>query len=337
METGAVSARPEVLVTENIAGPAMNELMRRLAVRFEPEMWCAPDKIHRALSGCRALIVRNQTRVDGKLFASAPELEVVGRAGAGLDNIEIEAANAAGVVVVSTPDQNSISVAELTIAMMLWLARGVGAADRHTRKGGWERHRFVGTELYGKTFGVAGLGRIGFLTAVRARALGMNVLAHDVCISADSVAVVETQAKLVEVDELFAQSDFISCHMPLTPKTRGFFTYERFCQMKPGAFFLNLARGEVVVESGLIRALKEKRIAGAGLDVREQEPPNPSELDEMENVILTPHVAAFTKEAQERVVAAVCQDVTAVLEGRAAKNFANFSRPKKQMKSEAES
>ena len=194
--------------------------------------------------------------------------------------------------------------------------------------GGWERQRFVGTELYGKNFGVVGLGRIGFLTATRARALGMNILAHDNFISPDSVAVAETHAELLGLDELLAQSDFVSCHTPLTPETRHFFNYEKFCRMKPTAFFLNLARGEVVDENGLIRALQEKKIAGAGLDVREQEPPAPSALAGMDNVILTPHIAAFTREAQDRVLAAACQDVTAVLEGRVPKNFVNFPKPK---------
>ena len=211
---------------------------------------------------------------------------------------------------------------------MLGLARKISAANQHAHGGGWERQRFVGTELYGKNFGVVGLGRIGFLTAIRARALGMNILAHDNYISPDAVAVAETHAEMLGLNELLAQSDFVSCHMPLTPETKHFFNYEKFCQMNPSAFFLNLARGEVVDEAGLIRALQEKKIAGAGLDVREQEPPAPSALAGMDNVILTPHIAAFTREAQDRVMVAVCQDVTAVLEGRAPNNFVNFPKPK---------
>jgi D-3-phosphoglycerate dehydrogenase len=158
----------------------------------------------------------------------------------------------------------------------------------------------------------------------------MNILAHDTYVSPDAVAVTETRAKLMDLNSLLAESDFVSCHTPLTPETRHFFNYERFSRMKPSAFFLNLARGEVVDEQGLIRALQEKKLAGAGLDVREQEPPAPSALAGMENVILTPHIAAFTREAQERVVAAVCQDVAAVLAGGPAKNFVNFPKPKLQ-------
>jgi D-3-phosphoglycerate dehydrogenase len=319
---------PEILITESIAGRWLDELKKKFAVVVEPDWWRSPDKIKALLPDCRALIVRNQTRVNADLLCAAGKLQVIGRAGAGLDNIELPAATARGIVVVSTPDQNSISVAELTLALMLALARKLPAANQHARGGGWERQRFVGTELYGKNFGVVGLGRIGFLTALRARALGMNILAHDRYVSPDAVAVVETRAQLTDLDTLLAQSDFVSCHLPLTPETKHSFNYGRFGRMKSSAFFLNLARGEVVDEPGLIRALQEKKIAGAALDVREPEPPAASPLAGMENVILTPHIAAFTREAQERVVAAICQDVAAVLEGRAAKHFVNFPKPK---------
>ena len=318
----------DILVTENIGGRWVEDLKARFSVTIEPDLWKSPDKIKALLPGARALIVRNQTRVNADLLSAADKLQVIGRAGAGLDNIEVPAATAKGIVVASTPDQNSISVAELTLGMMLALARKIPQANQSTHAGGWERQKFVGTELYGKNFGVVGLGRIGLLTALRAKALGMNILAHDNYISPDAVAVAETRAQLMDLKSLLAQSDFISCHMPLTPETKHFFNYEKFSGMKPTAFFLNLARGEVVDEAGLIRALQEKKLAGAGLDVREQEPPAPSALAGMENVILAPHIAAFTREAQERVVAAICQDVGAVLSGAAAKNFVNFPKPK---------
>ena len=320
---------PDILITENIGGRWLDELKAKYSVVVEPALWKTPDKIKAALPGCRALIVRNQTKVNADLLSAADKLEVIGRAGAGLDNIELPAATAKGIVVASTPDQNSISVAELTLAMMLSLARKVFPANQHTHGGGWDRPKFMGTELYGKNFGVIGLGRIGFLTALRARALGMNILAHDSYISPDAVAVSETHAQLMDLNSLLAQSDFVSCHMPLTPETRNFFNYERFSKMKPSAFFFNLARGEVVDEKDLHQALKENKIAGAGLDVREQEPPSSTPFAGMENVILTPHIAAMTKEAQERVIAAVCQDVSAVLGGGAAKNFVNFPKPKR--------
>ena len=318
-----------ILVTENISGKWVEDLKSKHEVQIDPTLWKSPDKIKALLPNCRALIVRNQTKVNADLLSAAGKLEVIGRAGAGLDNIELPAATAKGIVVASTPDQNSISVAELTLAMMLSLARKVCSANQHAHSNGWERQRFMGTELYGKNFGVIGLGRIGFLTATRARALGMNILAHDNYISPDAVAVAETRAELLDLNTLLSRSDFVSCHIPLTPETRNFFNYERFCKMKPTAFFLNLARGEVVDEKGLLQALKESKIAGAGLDVREQEPPASTPFAGMDNVILTPHIAAFTREAQERVVAAICQDVAAVLAGGAAKNFVNFPKPKR--------
>ncbi|MGH7941536.1 MAG: hydroxyacid dehydrogenase [Limisphaerales bacterium] len=318
-----------ILITENIGGRWVDDLKSKYQVRVEPTLWKSAEKIKELLPQCRALIVRNQTKVNADLLSVAENLEVIGRAGAGLDNIELPAATAKGVVVASTPDQNSISVAELTLGMMLALARKVFPANQHAHANGWERQRFMGSELYGKNFGVVGLGRIGFLTALRARALGMNILAHDQYISPDAVAVAETRAELLELNALLSRADFVSCHVPLTPETRGFFNYERFCRMKPTAFFLNLARGEVVDERGLLQALKESKIAGAALDVREQEPPASTPFAGMENVLLTPHIAAFTREAQERVIAAVCQDVAAVLAGGAAKNFVNFPKPKR--------
>ena len=255
---------------------------------------------------------------------------MIARAGAGLDNIDVAAATGAGIVVVSAPEQNSISVAELTLGFMLSLARMIPAADHDTKAGGWKRQQFTGIELYGKTLGIVGLGRIGYRTATRARAFGMDILAHDVYANPDAILVSELRAALVSLDELLARSDFVSCHLPETDETRGLFDYERFCRMRPGAFFLNAARGGVVDEDGLVRALQEKRIAGAALDVRAQEPPGPSPLDEMDNVIVTPHIAAFTREAQQRVLASVCADVAAVLRGEPAKNYVNFARPQRE-------
>lgn len=318
---------PKILISEAMAGPSLDDLEAEFSVIREPDLWKDPEGLAAALHGCHALIVRNQTNVTSNLLAEAPSLKVIGRAGAGLDNIDVRAATEAGIVVASTPDQNSVSVAELVLAMMLALARKILPADANVRKGGWDRQRFTGIELYGKTLGIVGLGRIGFLTASRARSFGMNILAHDEFLSPDAATVVETHAELTGLDELLERSDFISCHLPLNAETRGFFDYARFSRMRPGAFFLNLSRGEVVDEAGLVRALQEGRISGAGLDVREKEPPEISPLTEMDNVILTPHIAAFTVEGQERVIRAVCADVAAVLRGRAARNFVNFARP----------
>ena len=164
----------DILITEAISGPPVEGLKAEYRVEADPELWRSPAQIQAKLAGSRAWLVRNQTRVTAELIAAAPRLQVIGRAGVGLDNVDIAAASAAGVVVVSTPDQNSISVAELALGMMLSLARKLPAADRHTKEGGWQRQRYTGVELYGKTLGVVGLGRIGFLTAIRAQGLGMG-------------------------------------------------------------------------------------------------------------------------------------------------------------------
>jgi D-3-phosphoglycerate dehydrogenase len=317
----------DILIAEKMAGPALERLKADFKVSAEPELWRDQAKLLAAVRETRALIVRNQTQVTAELIAAAPNLQVIGRAGVGLDNIDVPACTKAGVVIVSTPDQNSISVAELAIGMMLGLGRMLPLADRHTKGGGWDRQKFVGVELYGKTLGLVGLGRIGVLTALRARGLGMKIIAHDNYVNPDSFAVTETQARLVPLDELLKTADFVSCHVPLTPATKHLFNYERFSLMKPEAFFLNLARGEVVNEADLARALQEKKLAGAALDVREHEPARPGPLDAMDNVILTPHIAAFTREGQARVNAAVCADVARVLRGERPNNFVNLPKP----------
>ena len=318
----------DVLLSEQIAGAPLDELANRYDVVMEPQLWREPVALAERLAGTRALIVRNQTQVTRDLIRGADRLEVIGRAGAGLDNIDVAAATEAGIVVCYAPDQNALSVAELGMGMLLALARRVVVADRDTRAGGWARQVFTGIEIHGKTLGVVGFGRIGFLLAMRARAFGMRVLAHDPFVSPDSVTVIETGAELVGIEELLASADVVSCHLPSTPATRDFFNAGLFGRMKPSALFLNLARGEVVEEGALLDALREGRLAGAGLDVRAVEPPAASPLNEMDNVILTPHIAAFTVEAQDRVVAAVCRDVGAVLAGRPALYHANFGRPR---------
>lgn len=319
----------KILVSENIVGPAMDELGNQFQLNFQPELWRFPEQLEKHMSESIAIIVRNQTRITSELLQKASSLQVIGRAGAGLDNIDVEAASDAGVVIVYAPEQNSISVAELTIGMMLALARKISRADRDTKAGKWDRHGFTGIELYEKTLGIVGLGRIGYRTALRARAFGMNVVVHDDYVNPDGILVSELYASVLPLAELLTQADFVSCHLPLTSQTRNLFDYEEFCTMKRTAFFINTSRGGVVDEKGLIRALENEKIGGAALDVRQQEPPTIDVLCQMDNVILTPHIAAFTKEGQDRVLKSLCRDVAAVLSGGKAINFANFSRPRK--------
>ncbi|MCB1234631.1 MAG: hydroxyacid dehydrogenase [Verrucomicrobiae bacterium] len=320
---------PRILVTENIAGKAMDELRAGGDVAFEPELWRDPAALAEALREAEAVIVRNQTRVTAELIAGAPKLKIVARAGAGLDNIDTAAASEAGIVVSFAPSENSLSVAELALGLMISLARKISAADRDTRAGGWKRAVFTGGELSGKTLGVVGIGRIGTLVARRARAFGMRIVAHDEFVDPEAPHLRELGARLVTLDELAAESDFITTHVPLTEETRHLFGAKFFAAMKPGAFFVNTSRGEVVDEAALAAALESGHLGGAALDVREVEPPAAdSPLGRFDNVILTPHIAAFTDEAQERVVAAVCRDAVSVLRGEPAAGFFNFPEPR---------
>ena len=317
----------EIVVSENIAGEAMTRLRKTHDVAFEPELWQNADRLAEALREVRALIVRNQTRVTASLIKAAPRLQIIARAGAGLDNVDTDAATSAGVVVSYTPHDNSISVAELVMGLMLSLVRRIPAAWQDTRNGGWDRTGFTGGELSGRTLGIIGLGRIGRLVTERARAFGMSIIAHDDFIDPTAEFVRESDIRMLSLDTLLAEADFVTTHVPLTNQTRDMFTFECFALMKPTALFLNTSRGEVVDEIGLVRALEENRIAGAALDVRNSEPPASGPLSQMDNVILTPHIGAFTHEAQERVVSTVCRDVSSVLSGGEARSPFSLTRP----------
>jgi D-3-phosphoglycerate dehydrogenase len=319
---------PDILISENINGAAVDELCARFEVLRLPDLWKNPEQLAERAADCRALMVRNQTQVTAKVIAAASNLIVIGRAGVGLDNVDVKAAEQAGIVVSFTPDQNAISVAELAIGLILSLARSIPEADRDTKAGNWNRRHFLGTELYGKTLGIVGAGKIGYLTARRALAFGMKVVAYDPFLSSDNVLLSDLQAELVELDELLASADIVSCHLPSTPQTTGLLNRARFNKMKRGAFLVNTSRGRVISEPDLIAALKSGIVGGAALDVRATEPPVSGELESMPNVILMPHVGAFTRE-QERVTNALCADVARVLDGKPALNAVNGAVPKR--------
>jgi D-3-phosphoglycerate dehydrogenase len=264
------------------------------------------------LKTAAGLIVRSATRVDEAMLEGAPDLKVVGRAGVGVDNIDVAAASERGVAVMNAPGGNTISAAELTMALMLAVARRVTEADRSIREGRWERSTLQGVELRGKTLGVIGAGRIGWEVAQRCRAFGMDVIVYDPYLAAERIE--ELHPHLVSLDRLIEGADVISLHVPLNAETRGLIGEGALARMKKGAYVLNVSRGGVVDEAALARALHEGRIGGAGLDVYEHEPIAPdSPLLDAPNLVLTPHLGASTKEAQIQVALEVARNMRSAL------------------------
>lgn len=320
----------KILISEDVTGRGIDRLRGKYQVYYDPGLWKKGPELEGMIPGYEALIVRNQTKVNAGLLAQAMSLRVIGRAGAGYDNIDIPAATREGVVVAFSPEENAVSVAEHVFALLLALARKIPGADKSTKGGGWERKKYHGFELLGKTLGVLGLGKIGFRVALRAKAFGMRIQAYDAYLSSTSLHVTESGAVLTSFDKVLSEADFLTVHLPLTPETRGILDGEALRKMKNTAFLINTSRGEVLAEADLARVLKQGGIAGAALDVREKEPPGESPLHGLDNVILTPHTAGLTYEAQEKVVDAVAEDVDRVLSGQAALRYVNFGVPKKR-------
>jgi len=322
--------RKRILVSEGIIGTGIESLKAGYEVIIEGNLWKNTSQLENMIQYVEGLIVRNQTQVTAFLLKRAKKLIVIGRAGAGYDNIDVNAASQTGVVVCYSPEENAVSVAEHVLALILALARKIPSADRSVKSGQWDRKRYHGFELLGKTLGILGLGRIGARVALRAKAFGMRILAHDAYLPPTHLHVTESGALLISFDHLLTESDFLTIHLPLNEDTRGLLKAESFQKMKRTAFLINTSRGEVLVEEDLLRALREGWIAGAALDVREKEPPVPeSPLHAFENVILTPHTAGLTYEAQEKVVGAVAEDVGRVLKGLPALRYVNFSLPRR--------
>src|ERR1041384_6031629 len=270
-----------------------------------------------------AMVVRSETKVTRKVIEAAGRLKVVGRAGVGVDNVDVEAATQPGIVVMNTPSGNTISTAELTFSMLMALSRKIPQAHMSMKAGEWNRKAFQGVELYGKTLGILGMGRIGSEVARRAIAFGMRVLAYDPFLALSRAKAL--QVELVELDELYRQSDFITVHMPMTEETAGMINAAAFDKMKPGVRVLNCARGGIINEADLFTAIKNGKVAGAALDVYEVEPaPKDFPLRDLPQVIMTPHLGASTEEAQENVGIEVAGIVTAYLTTGAVQNAVNL-------------
>lgn len=275
-----------------------------------------------ALADADALVVRSAVQVDDTLMSAAPKLRVIGRAGVGVDNIDADAATRRGIVVMNTPGANAIAVAELAIGLMIGLARQIPRANDTMHAGKWEKKSLQGGELRGKKLGILGLGRIGIEVARRARSFGMELLGHDPFVSASIAR--ENGIRLVSAEELFSLSDFITLHVGLTPQTAGIINRDTIGMMKKGVRIVNCARGELVVEKDLAEALQSGQVAGAALDVFHQEPPKDSVFAPLENVILTPHIAGSTAEAQEAVGVQIALQVREYLKSGVVQNAVNL-------------
>jgi D-3-phosphoglycerate dehydrogenase len=289
----------KIVVADDLPASALELLRAEAGWEVDARSNRKPDALAQDLLDADALLVRSATTVTRDLLAHAPRLRIVARAGTGVDNVDVDAASAKGILVVNAPGANSISVAEHACALMLALARSVPAADRAMKEARWDKKRFLGNELRGKTLGIAGLGRIGQEVAQRARAFGMRVVAHDPFISKEVAAGLGVE--LMTFDGLCAIADYVTLHLPATPETKHLFNDERFARCKGGVRLVNTARGELIDEHALRRAIDSGIVAAAALDVFETEPPNDWSLARHPQIIATPHIAASTEEAQELV------------------------------------
>lgn len=300
--------RYRILVADAIAEEGLAILRDEPRLHVHDRSQVAHDELLSVVGEYDALIVRSRTRVTAEVLERGRRLRVVGRAGIGVDNIDVDRATRLGIVVLNAPAGNALSAAELTLALLLALARRVLHADRAVRGGAWRRADLQGVELYGKTLGLVGCGRIGSEVARRARAFGMRVIAYDPYLHPEKAR--EAEVELVTLPDLLEQSDFVSIHAPLTAETRGLVGGQELGRMKRTAYLLNVARGGIVDELALAAALRAKTLAGAALDVFEKEPPAPDHpLFGLENVIVTPHLGAATEEAQRSVGIEICRAV----------------------------
>lgn len=306
----------DVAVVEDVNGRGVDELGARWRVITDPDAWSDPTRLGRLLAGARALVVRNRTQVTGDVLRAAQHLEVVARAGVGLDNIDVAAADELGVVVVAAVGANAQSVGEHALALALALARDVVGHDRRVRQGGWDRS--AGTELAGRTWAVVGLGATGLATARLAAALGMTVVGHDPFLPPTAPLGGLAVEHLADLDEALGRADVVSLHLAASDQTKGMVGATFLAAMRPGALLVNVARGELVDEDALLAALDDGTLGGAGLDVRASEPPGRHHLAEHPRVVSTPHVAGMTAASQDRVVDMISADVARVLGGEEA-------------------
>jgi D-3-phosphoglycerate dehydrogenase/(S)-sulfolactate dehydrogenase len=299
-----------ILISEDVWGTPFQKLEGSFPITRNDDLWNNPEELKASLKEATALVVRNRTKVTAEIIAAAPKLKVIARAGVGLDNIDIKAADAAGVVVVAGLGANAVSVGELTLGLALALLRNVPGHDVATRDGGWVRT--PGRELSGLTWGLLGCGATGLATAKLLQGFGCSIIGYD------PYAKNLLNIELTTFGDVLQRSDVVSIHMPSTAETNGSINATSLALMKPDAIIVNVGRGEVINEADLMAALKAKTIAGAALDVRTQEPPVKGEMEQISNLILTPHVAGITKESQLRINQILTSNIELVLNSKPA-------------------
>jgi D-3-phosphoglycerate dehydrogenase/(S)-sulfolactate dehydrogenase len=318
-----------VLVSDDLSAEGV-AILKAAGLEVDVKVGQKPEELEKIIGGYDALAVRSATKVNKALLEKAERLKVIGRAGVGVDNVDLEAATRKGIVVMNTPGGSSVTVAELTVAMMLSLARNVAQATASVKAGKWEKKKFQGHELSGKTLGVVGIGNIGSVVVERCQGLKMRVVAYDPFISAEAAA--RLGVTLVTLDELWAQADVISIHVPLNEQTRGLVNAKTIAKMKKTALLVNCARGGIVDEKDLAAALAEGKLGGAALDVFDKEPPAPDNpLFKLDSFICTPHLGASTEEAQAAVAIGICEQLAAYLKNGVVKNAINVPNVPKEI------
>ncbi len=312
---------PKVLISDKLSEKAA-EIFRERGVEVDVKTGMTPEELKACIGNYDGLAIRSATKVTAEIIAAADNLKVVGRAGIGVDNVDIPAATGRGIVVMNTPDGNSITTAEHTIAMMLSLARQIPAANASTQAGKWEKSRFMGSELTGKVLGVIGCGNIGAIVADRAQGLRMRVIAYDPFLSPDRAA--DLDVEKVELDTLLKRADIITLHVPMTDQTRAMIDAKALAKTKPGVRIINCARGGLVVEEDLKAAIESGHVAGAALDVFTVEPAKENVLFGLDQVVATPHLGASTSEAQEKVALQIAEQMSDYLVTGAITNALNM-------------
>lgn len=312
----------KVLVCDPVSEMGINLLKGEPGVEVDVKLKLSEAELCAVVPDYHALVVRSETKITKKVLDAAQQLKVVGRAGVGIDNVDVEAATLKGIVVVNTPDGNTFSAAEHTMGMMLALSRHIPQADQSLRQGQWNRSKYIGVELRGKTLGIIGFGKIGTEVGKRSKAFGMQILAYDPYVTKEAAQ--RAGVELVDLDTLLKESDFITVHMPLTKETKHMIGKKQIVKMKDGVRILNVARGGLIDEKALYEAILGKKVAGAALDVYEQEPQTESPFFALPEVIVTPHLGASTKEAQVNVAVDVAHEILRVLRGEPVQNAVNI-------------